>query len=194
VASVYDVAAFVEQRLGSLSAYKLQKLVYYAQAWSLAWDGRPLFPQVIKAWVDGPVSPELWHSRRNGSGSPGNPDALRPEEIETIEAVLRFYGRMSADRLIELSHREAPWRVARRGVAKDEPSVEAISHASMRRYYGPMAEGRVKQIPEAVQRGVSFLLSVPEDRLGDLVELDDVDGDDLLDWLESDGRDPWEEG
>lgn len=188
MASVYDVGVFIQQKLGDVSEYKLQKLTYYAQAWSLAWDGEPLFHQSIKAWVDGPVSPELWH--RN---VPGNADNLRPEEVETINAVLDFYGMFSPHQLIELSHREAPWIRARRGLATNEKGRQPITQDAMLAYYGPMAESGRKRIPDAVRRGVNYLLSIPEGRLDDLVELDDVDGKDLLDWLESDGSDPWEE-
>ena len=34
--SVHDVAAYILKKQGEMSAMKLQKLVYYSQAWSLA--------------------------------------------------------------------------------------------------------------------------------------------------------------
>ena len=43
-----------------MTAMKLQKLVYYCQAWHLAWEGRALFPEAIQAWASGPVCPELY--------------------------------------------------------------------------------------------------------------------------------------
>ena len=55
MASVYDVAAFILGRLGQVGAMKLQKLVYYSQAWSLVWDDQPLFSETIEAWDKGPV-------------------------------------------------------------------------------------------------------------------------------------------
>ena len=59
-ADVFSVARYVRQRLGQVDPRKLQKLVYYAQAWSLVWRQRPAFGERIEAWVDGPVSPDLW--------------------------------------------------------------------------------------------------------------------------------------
>ena len=40
---------------GQMTAKKLEKLVYYAQAWHLARHQRPLFPETIEAWAQGPV-------------------------------------------------------------------------------------------------------------------------------------------
>ena len=36
--SVFDVATYILQKRGDMSCMKLQKLCYYAQAWSLVWD------------------------------------------------------------------------------------------------------------------------------------------------------------
>lgn len=191
MASVRDIAAFIERELGPLSAYRVQKLVYYAQAWSLAWDGKPLFPNVIKAWKDGPVSPELWHARRDGL--PGNPDALSPEQVATVQAVLDFYGQLSAQQLIDLSHREAPWREAREGCAPGDPGHTAITHEAMRDYYGPITESGCKRVPDSMARTVELLLSVPEDRIEDLLLVDqDVDGDAVVRWLETGESEPWD--
>jgi uncharacterized phage-associated protein len=191
--NVYDVAAFIEAKLGPLSEYKLQKLVYYAQAWSLAWDDKPLFAEVIKAWPDGPVSPQLWHRRDNGTE--GDPDALGDEQIQTINVVLDVYGDMTAQQLIDLSHREAPWREARRGVPAGAPSKRAISRPTMRAYYGGLVgESGEKAIPESVQRGMRVLLQVPEERVEDLFKATQgIDGDAMIAWLRTGKDDPWQE-
>lgn len=44
-----DVAAAILERTGPLDTFKLQKLVYYAQAWHLVWDNEPLFEEPIEA-------------------------------------------------------------------------------------------------------------------------------------------------
>ena len=53
--TVFDVVRFILEQKGSTTAMKLQKLVYYCQAWSLVWDEQPLFKERIEAWVNGPV-------------------------------------------------------------------------------------------------------------------------------------------
>ncbi|MEH0490528.1 DUF4065 domain-containing protein [Streptomyces scabiei] len=43
-----------------MTTRKLQKLVYYCQAWHRTWEGRALFPEAIQAWAFGPVCPALY--------------------------------------------------------------------------------------------------------------------------------------
>src|SRR5207244_218694 len=64
VASVFDVAKYILKQVQRTSAMKLQKLMYYSQAWSLVWDEAPLFPEKICAWANGPVVPELYAKHR----------------------------------------------------------------------------------------------------------------------------------
>src|SRR5258708_4115865 len=44
----------------SITHLKLQKLVYYAQAWSLALRNKPLFDEDFVAWTHGPVVKSVW--------------------------------------------------------------------------------------------------------------------------------------
>ena len=48
--SIFDVAAYVLDKLGVMTTMKLEKLCYYSQAWSLVWDERRLFPERFEAW------------------------------------------------------------------------------------------------------------------------------------------------
>ncbi len=58
-----DVARYVLDR-HAMTAMKMQKLVYYAQAWTLARTGEPLFDEPIEAWVNGPVVRALYDQHR----------------------------------------------------------------------------------------------------------------------------------
>jgi uncharacterized phage-associated protein len=44
-----------------MSNLKLQKLMYYAQGFSLVLFNKPLFPERIEAWIHGPVIPAVYH-------------------------------------------------------------------------------------------------------------------------------------
>lgn len=121
---------------------KLQKLVYYSQAWSLVWEERELFPEAIEAWANGPVVRELYDQHRGkfrvSSWDAGHADALVDQERETIDAVLEHYGDKTAQELSDLTHREEPWLSARQGLAPRERGDRIISTASMHEYYSSL--------------------------------------------------------
>ena len=140
---VIDVAAYILQRTGSMTTMKLQKLVYYSQAWSLVWDEEPLFEENIEAWANGPVGRELFDYHRGMyeiSAMPiGNPRLLNQEQQETIDAVLEYYGDKSAQWLIELTHMEDPWKQARKGLPPLERGNRVMSLDTIADYYSSLS-------------------------------------------------------
>lgn len=144
VARVLDVAEYVLRRQGSMSAMKLQKLVYYCQAWSLVWDDRPMFDEDIEAWVNGPVVPVLYDAHRGQFAVQtvgGDPEHLDEDARQTVDVVLQFYGRHDAQWLSDLTHAEEPWKSARAGLPPDARSGRTIPLASMAEYYSSLAPG-----------------------------------------------------
>lgn len=142
MASVFDVAAYIVNKQQALTAMKLQKLVYYAQAWSLVWDERPLFTNRIEAWANGPVCPDLYAAHRGEflitEVPGGDPSKLTKDEADTVDAILRDYGDKTATWLSALTHKEDPWLEARAGIPDGERSNRTITHGSMADYYGTL--------------------------------------------------------
>ena len=138
------VAEYILRRFGGMPAMKLQKLVYYCQAWSLVWDDAPMFDARIEAWANGPVVPELYAAHRGFYGvEPGMFTKAQELEIpaqtrDTIERVVAFYGQHSSQWLSDLTHAEAPWRNARAGIPDGERGNEEITLESMSEYYSSL--------------------------------------------------------
>ena len=139
---VFDVAAYILVKMGKMTTMKLQKLVYYSQAWSLVWDEKPLFEENIEAWANGPVVRELFDYHRGSyeiSEMPiGNPRLLDVQQKETVDAVLEYYGNRPAQWLIDLSHMEDPWMHARKGLPPLERGNRIIPLDSMADYYSSL--------------------------------------------------------
>jgi uncharacterized phage-associated protein len=137
--SAHDVAAYILEKRGAMTAIKLQKLVYYCQAWHLAWEEVPLFSERIEAWANGPVVPTLYRVHRRlfevNKWPEGNSARLRDNERESIDAVLKTYADFAPWQLTELTHRELPWTEARKGLATGERGTNTISPETMRDYY-----------------------------------------------------------
>jgi uncharacterized phage-associated protein len=121
---------------------KLQKLVYYSQAWSLVWDEKPLFEENIEAWANGPVVRELFNYHRGqftiSSVLTGNPDLLNKDQRDTIDAVLEFYGNKSSQWLSDLTHMEDPWKITRSGIPEFQRGDRIISLETLAEYYGSL--------------------------------------------------------
>jgi len=139
---VFDVAQYILQERSSMTTMKLQKLVYFCQAWSLVWDEEPLFNQEIEAWASGPVVRELYDAHKGkfelSSLNRGEPEHLSQGQKDTIDAVLEYYGNQSAQWLSDLTHIEEPWGSARTGIPDGVPCTNEISHASMHEYYSSL--------------------------------------------------------
>ncbi|MEH2412837.1 Panacea domain-containing protein [Nostoc sp.] len=143
--SALDVAKYficrIDREAGdTISALKLQKLVYYAQAWSLVLQDLPLFPEQIQAWPHGPVVYDVWNSYRDYKHTaipePETYDLdFSEDEIEVLEEVWNAYGELGARQLEKLTHDEHPWVQARKGLDPGEKSQEVISHETMKSYY-----------------------------------------------------------
>jgi uncharacterized phage-associated protein len=142
MASVHDVAQYILEEKGELDTWKLQKLVYYSQAWHLVWEGAPLFPQHIEAWANGPVSPHLYKVHRGlyrvTRWRYGSAERLGESQRESINVVLKHYGRATGFSLRQLTHSEAPWKNARKGLPPGAPSNNIITTDAMAAYYGSL--------------------------------------------------------
>lgn len=128
-----------EERTRPISNLKLQKLVYYAQAWHLALVATPLFDDSIEAWVHGPVVRSVYFDYRNFSYGPittkisNNP--IDDDIHDHLEEVWDIYGGYDAKYLEALTHQEAPWQIAREDFELHERSEAEISHQSMIDFY-----------------------------------------------------------
>ena len=140
--NVFNVAHFILAQLGEITTVKLQKLLYYCQAWSLAWDGVPLFDEDFEAWANGPVCHELFdfHKGRFLIDSDFfrkfSDYSLNEDQEETIRSVLDYYASYSSQELSDMTHGERPWKEAREGFMPGEKCNNIISRDTMQEYYG----------------------------------------------------------
>jgi uncharacterized phage-associated protein len=130
-----------------LNVLKLHKLMYYIQAWHLAFNRGPFFPGRFQAWVHGPVNRELYDRYKDSKNmyspvdlqdiQPGfNPSqTLADQERAHIDAVLEVYANFTGDQLEEMTHREEPWLQARAGVAPSARSENHLSEDVMQKFY-----------------------------------------------------------
>ena len=141
---IINVAAKILEIMGPMTTMKLQKLVYYSQAHSLATTGLSLFPEDFEAWTNGPVSLELFNRHRGRFtirkeelliSLPERCATLEYEQVKSIEEVCAKLGNLTGNQLSERTHKEDPWIRARIGISANQGSEEIISKKSMRDYH-----------------------------------------------------------
>jgi len=151
----YDInliADYVILRLNSdesinLINLKLQKLLYYLQAWSFGIKNEKFLDCSFEAWVHGPVSRKLYN-RFKGTRTLysfitkddvkfQNPENyIDKEDIEFINYILDNYAGYSGSELESMTHNEKPWQEARKGFMPMQACTNNISEVTMTQYYG----------------------------------------------------------
>ena len=126
-------------------------MVYYIQAWHLAFFGKKVFNKDFQAWVHGPVLPELYYDYNNFKWHPIEKDIgkekideveekLDDEQVELLHDVIDEYFGLPAYELERLTHEEEPWKKARNGLEPDQPSREKIKKEWIKKYYKQFLE------------------------------------------------------
>jgi uncharacterized phage-associated protein len=103
-----------------ISNLKLQKILYFVQAEFLVGTGQTCFDDDIEAWTYGPVVPAVYFEYKI-FGSTNIPDqgkdgfeAILKIDKERLDAIIDEAAKYSALNLTEITHRQYPWKKARK--------------------------------------------------------------------------------
>lgn len=147
------ITDYVNSKGDTVSPKKLQKLVYYVEAWHLVHFQKPLIEENFEAWVHGPVVPELYQELKKFGFN--NIEIINDElnsaderikkvvkknnisedQFELIISVLNKYGSLSSFELEMLTHNEKPWIDARADFLPHERCTNIISKEIMKDFY-----------------------------------------------------------
>ena len=147
------ITDYVNSKGVTVSPKKLQKLVYYVEAWHLVHFDSELIDENFEAWVHGPVVPELYQdlkqfgyndiqiindeldSSEERIEKVAKENDLTEDQIELIYSVLNKYGTLSSFELEMLTHSEQPWIEARKGFPPHERCTNVIPKDRMKEFY-----------------------------------------------------------
>jgi uncharacterized phage-associated protein len=120
---------------------KLQKFLYYSQAWNLALRGKPLFDEDFQAWVHGPVEPVTYQRFKRFGFKPIIYNVkvdFDKHLMGHVKHVLEVYGEFSGFGLERQTQSEPPWMDVRGNLPSDQPSIVVITKKSMLDYYSSL--------------------------------------------------------
>lgn len=140
--SEYLVKYFNDKDI-SITNLKLNKILYYIEAWYLSACKKPLFQEDFQAWVHGPVVPEVYHKYKIfGAGNlfmsqdvEINNNNTDTNILKVVDFVFDVYGRYDGPYLEGLTHSEFPWIQARQDVGPLEVSQISIDKNTMKDFY-----------------------------------------------------------
>lgn len=151
MATIDDITDYIifnvrsEERRVSLINMKIQKLLYYIQAWSYGINKSPLFEGEFEAWIHGPINRHIYDrfcEQKSLYSEIDFNDMLRrdvelPENIaEFVDFVLENYVKYSVTELELLIQEEMPWIRTRGQLNRYEKCNKVISEDLLMEYYG----------------------------------------------------------
>lgn len=93
---------------------KLQKLLYFVQALSLTIFDKKAFPEKILAWSYGPVVNEVYQKYKKNHAKEiiieDDAKNISSGLYKIIEEVVNCYGSIDANKLVDFTHEEEPWK------------------------------------------------------------------------------------
>lgn len=140
--SIFDVARYILTKTGPIGVWKLQKLCYYAEAWSLVWTDESLFPEDFEAWSNGPVCRPLADFLQKKFVvnetyiEKGEIERLSDDQKDTIYRVAREYGKMEPFELRDIARSENPWKDARGDILDGVECHAVIPKDTIKSYFG----------------------------------------------------------
>lgn len=115
--SASNIAAFIinwcHDHNFVITNLKLQKLLYFVQGNYYKQTKSRLIDAEFFAWQLGPVIPEIYSKYAIYSATPIPPQPashISPQSANHIEQILQKYAPLSAWQLVEISHKEDPWK------------------------------------------------------------------------------------
>ena len=139
------VIVCIFKKLEEVTPLMLQKLLYFIQGVYSALYQKPIFAETCRAWIPGPVYPEVYDLFRDFKYNPiedarfallkGMEDMLTDEEKRVVDLVVNTFGIYGGKVLEQITHHEEPWIEARKGYDDSIPSSEILSQKRIMEYY-----------------------------------------------------------
>lgn len=105
-----------EKEKDGVTNLKLQKVLYFAQAYYLTRFNKPLFIEDIQAWDYGPVVPTVYRKLKRYGSKPiineNDKSSVSDKDKEILKELWSVFGGYSASKLVDIVHSHAPWKDA----------------------------------------------------------------------------------
>lgn len=142
------LADYILKHYGPMSHLKLQKLLFYCDAYSLAYFDKELITDEFEAWIHGPVSRKVFDNLKDksilysdlkfipsGIDVDEEFDKLTSDQKDLLKEILSQLSSWSGIELESATHHETPWLEARKGLSSADKCNVHISKETTKEYY-----------------------------------------------------------
>lgn len=148
---------YILKHYGPMSHLKLQKLIFYCDAYCLAYFDKELVTDQFEAWVHGPVSRKVYnslkdksilysdliYSKKEGEDVDVEFGKLTQDQQDLILSVLGDLSKWTGIELEAATHKEKPWLEVRKGYSEADKCNELISKDTTRLFYKTEINGGI---------------------------------------------------
>lgn len=142
-----SAACYLLRQTSEITPLALQKLLYFAQGFQMAFTGKFLFQEDCEAWIHGPVYREIYFRYKSYGFTPIEEKDiplhnlnLEEEEQELLHQIVVSFGCYSGKVLEAMTHTEEPWRIARAGLREGDSSDRLIRKSDMEVHFRTVKE------------------------------------------------------
>ena len=160
--------SYLFDQLEEVTPLMLQKLLYFIQGVYSALYQEPMFPEQCEAWVHGPVYPVVYELFRDFKYNPiedarfavlhQDPVRLSDSERQVVDLVASTFGLYGGKVLERITHKEEPWKEARRGYSDGIPSYAAMDLRRLQSYYEAVNQKYAIGSEEGLRRYVQDMI------------------------------------
>ena len=142
-------ATYIIQSKYEITNMSLQKLLYYVKGFGKIFLNTNLFEERCEAWIHGPVFKKIYFKYKIFGNQTLEIEKdqnieenmkLNESERQVVDFVLSNFAIYNGTILREMTHKEKPWKLARKGLSENERSQQLISDESIFDYFKKMDE------------------------------------------------------
>lgn len=142
---------YIVKHYGPISHLKLQKMLFYCDAYHMAYFNEELITDKFEAWMHGPVCRKVWNEFKDvailNKELKYPEDSSKDKDIEDkysmltldqqdfIKEVLDCFSSWTAQELEYATHTESPWMEARKGYNEGDKCEVEISKENTKTFY-----------------------------------------------------------
>lgn len=139
---IETIVEYIISATNEVTPLALQKILYYAQGFYIAFFKKILFKDDCQAWIHGPVYVNIYEKYKSFKSAnilininDNIKEKIEDEKKEILDVIIKYFGYYNGKALEKMTHYETPWINARKGLLPTENSNNIINKNDIEEYF-----------------------------------------------------------